>query len=104
MEQGMVEILYHYTVTVSHSFSNSVIAVVYIINKQTSKDPTIMILVRRLVLPILKFNILFKVSHIAGIKNIAADQLSRLQIQQFKRECPHMDSATTIVVPDMQTL
>jgi hypothetical protein len=55
------------------------IAVVYIINKQTSKDPTIMILVRRLVLPILKFNILFKASHIAGIKNIAADQLSRLQ-------------------------
>ena len=85
------------------NFSDN-IAVVYIINKQTSKDPTIMILVRRLVLPILKFNILFKASHIAGIKNIAADQLSRLQIQQFKRECPHMDSAPTIVVPDMQTL
>jgi hypothetical protein len=50
-------------------------ALVYIINKQTSKDPTIMKWVRQLVLLTLKFNIMFQSLHIKGIKNIAEDQL-----------------------------
>jgi hypothetical protein len=55
-------------------------ALVYIINKQTSKDPTIMKWVRQLALLTLKYNIMLQALHIKGIKNIAADQLSRLQI------------------------
>ena len=59
-------------------------AVVYIINKQTSKDPSIMKLVRRFVVLILKYNFLFQVLHIEGVPNMAADQLSHLQIIQLK--------------------
>lgn len=76
-------------------------ALVYIINKQTSKDPTIMKWVRQLVLLILKFNIMFQALHIKGIKNIAADQLSRLQIHQFKKDFPLMDPVPEIVNPDL---
>ena len=39
-------------------------AVVDIINKQTSREPKIMVLVRRLVLNCLKYSILFKSKHI----------------------------------------
>jgi hypothetical protein len=59
-------------------------AVVYIINKQTSKDPSIMKLVRRFVVLILKYKFLFQALHIEGVQNMAADQLSRLQIIQLK--------------------
>jgi hypothetical protein len=59
-------------------------AVVYIINKQTSKDPSIMKLVRRFVVLILKYKFLFQTLHIEGVQNMAADQLSRLQIIQLK--------------------
>jgi len=58
-------------------FHTDNMAVVYIINKQTSKDPTIMKFVRQFVLLILKYNIMFKALHIEGAKNKAADQLSR---------------------------
>ena len=50
-------------------------AVVDIINKQTSREPKIMVLVRRLVLNCLKYNILYKSKHIPGI----------LQSNQVKR-------------------
>ncbi|KAK3107485.1 hypothetical protein FSP39_015569 [Pinctada imbricata] len=59
-------------------------AVVHIINKQTSKDPVIMKLVRRLVITALKHNILFKATHIPVTTNIASDKLSRLQIKEFR--------------------
>lgn len=61
-------------------FHTDNMALVYIINKQTSKDPTIMKWVRQLALLTLKYIIMFQALHIKGIKNIAADQLSRLQI------------------------
>ena len=50
-------------------------AVVDIINKQTSRESKIMVLVRRLVLNCLKYNILYKSKHIPGI----------LQSNQVKR-------------------
>lgn len=78
------------------NFHSDNLAVVHIINKQSSKDKTIMQLVRKFVLLTLKYNILFKCSHIAGIKNIAADYLSRLQIAKFKREFPKMEVHPTV--------
>ena len=66
-------------------------AVVHILNKQTSKDSDIMKLVRQFVLLIMKYNVMFKAFHLPGICNTAADQLSRLQINQFKTTFPHMD-------------
>ena len=61
------------------------IAVMHIINKQTSKDPIIMILIRRLVLHCLKHNIEFQAEHVPGKVNVLADSLSRLQVQRFRQ-------------------
>ena len=40
----------------------------------------VMIFVRCLVLACLNFNILFRARHVAGVKNILADSLSRLHV------------------------
>ena len=65
-------------------------AVVDIVNKQTSREPKIMVFVRRLVLNCLKYNILFKSKHISDILNRECDSLSRLQVDKFKL-APHAD-------------
>ena len=72
-------------------------AVVDIINKQTSREPKVMVLVRRLVLNCLKYNILFKSKHIPGILNRECDLLSRLQVDKFKLLAPHADVQPTPV-------
>ena len=74
-------------------------ALVEVINRQTSKHKLIMILVRDLVLTSLKYNIPFRVRHIAGIHNSRADLLSRLQVNQFKQIFPEADELPT-QVPD----
>ncbi|KAK3090799.1 hypothetical protein FSP39_014735 [Pinctada imbricata] len=76
-------------------------AVVFIINKQTSKQPTLMKLVRRLVTTALRYNILFKASHIPGVTNISSDHLSRLQIPQFQQLNPNMSKQPTPVPPHL---
>ena len=53
-------------------------------NKQTSRGPKIMVLVRKLRLNCLKYNILFKAKHIPRILNRECDLLSRLQVDKFK--------------------
>ena len=59
------------------------IALVFIINKQHSKENLVRIFIRRLVLAALKYNILIKASHIPGHHNILSDCLSRQQIARF---------------------
>jgi hypothetical protein len=72
--------------TFGHKFANSKIifhcdneSVVEIINKQTSKDPHIMAIVRPLVLKLLILNTRFCSVHIPGVNNIVADAVSRFQ-------------------------
>ena len=76
----------------------------HIINKQSYKDPTIMKLVRKFVVLTLQFNILFNAVHIPGIKNTAADHLSRLQIQKFREEFPLMDPLPIVNSVDIPQL
>lgn len=66
--------------TWGHSLQNSSVlffsdneAVVAVINKQTSKDKDMMVLLRTLVVAALKFNVHFKSKHIPGKYNILAD-------------------------------
>ena len=80
-------------------FHTDNIAVSHVINKQTSKEPTIMKLVRRLVVQCLRFNILFKSQHLAGSMNYLSDYLSRQQIPEFLRVFPH-PSPLRIPVPE----
>ena len=68
-----------------------------IINQETSREPKIMVLVRRLVLNCLEYNILFKSEHIPGILNRECDLLSRLQVDKFKLLAPHSDVQPTPV-------
>jgi hypothetical protein len=72
-------------------------ALVDIINRQTSKHPMIMILVRDLVLTSLRHNILFRAYHVPGVDNTRADLISRLQIVEFRKAFPDADPEPTHV-------
>lgn len=72
------------------------ISVVAIINKQSSKCPLIMKLVRFFVLQCLKNNLLFSARNVPGKENIIADALSRFQMLRFRREAP---GAETVGLP-----
>ena len=75
-------------------------ALVYVINKQSCRDKTLMQFVRKLVLVCLQNNILFKAKHIPGTYNRLADLLSRFQVPTFKREAPaSMHSCATDIPP-----
>lgn len=56
-------------------------------------------LMRRLMFLSLTHNIHFRAKHIEGVKNIAADLLSRLQVKEFQARFPYMDPACTPVSP-----
>ena len=64
------------------------LALVYILNKYSSKDKRIMVLIRHLTLLSLRHNILFRSEHIPGLDNILPDHLSRLRLQDFRRLSP----------------
>ena len=66
-------------------------ALVSVLNKQTSKEPQVMLFIRYVVLQCLTHNILFRSEHIRSTDNIQADLLSRFQIQQFRDSCPDAD-------------
>ena len=72
-------------------------ALVDIINKQTSKHPMIMILVRDLVKTSLPHNILLRAYHIPGVDNTRADLISHLQIVDFRKAFPDADPEPTLV-------
>ena len=55
-------------------------AVTAIINKQSSKDNTVMQIVRPLILLLVKFNIYLRSQHIPGVLNVLPDKISRFQV------------------------
>ena len=73
-------------------------ALVYVINKQSCKDASLMHFVRKMVAICLRKNILFRAKHIPGVCNRLADSLSRLQVSAFKRMAPQsMDLHPTTI-------
>ena len=76
-------------------------AVVSIINRQTSRCPKIMALVRKLVVRCLEFNIHFKARHIPGLDNGIADALSRFQMTRFRQLAPGADPTITPLPADL---
>ena len=81
-----------------HTDNESVAA---IINKQTSRDPATMNLLRRLVVASLNFNIIFRAKHIPGFSNIIADYLSRFQLQAARSRAPWLEPHPTTVPPHL---
>lgn len=76
-------------------------AVVQVINKNTSKDSCLMKLMRRLMILSLSHNVHFIAEHIPGKSNKAADLLSRLQVDEFKAQFPFMDNEPTQVPQEL---
>lgn len=74
-------------------------ALVPVITNQTSKEPLVMKLVRRLVLVCLRYNLVLSAQHIAGIDNGIADALSRFQMERFRELCPRACTFPTLVPP-----
>lgn len=74
-------------------------ALVFILNKCTSKDNLIMQLIRTLILTCLQHNIQFRALHIPGANNTAADALSRFHFQKFRNAAPGAHSHPT-PIPD----
>ena len=72
-------------------------ALVDIINKQTSKHKSVMVLLRDLVLSCLRYNILFRARHVPGLQNSQADYISRFQVDNFKELAPEADEFPTTV-------
>ena len=72
-----------------------------VINKKTTKDRELLVLVRALVLSCLRHNLLFRAIHLPGILNTKADTLSRLQVDKFKSLDQDADQEPTIVPPHL---
>ena len=72
-------------------------AVVQIINKQSTPIPTLMNLVRKMVLILLRHNITFKSAHIPGMENKLCDALSRQEAPLHLLEAYRMDKTPTII-------
>ena len=79
-------------------------ALVAIINKQSSKLPCVMYLIRKLVLQSLICNIHFTARHVPGQSNALDDALSRFQIARFRQLAPHSDKMPTQLPDHFQPL
>lgn len=94
--------------TFAHKLANSSITfysdnsgVVHIINKQSSKCPLIMQLIRPLVLILLQHNIHLKSVHIPGVLNILCDAISRQQVSASLLEQFGADMTPTALPPEL---
>ena len=87
-----------------HEWSNQVIvfhvdnqSVMHILLGQTSNDPVIMSMLRKMVLIAMSRNIQFTSTHIRGIHNRTADLLSRLQVHKARLHAPFLDLYPQVV-------
>lgn len=76
-------------------FLSDNMAVVEVINKKSSRDKSLMKLLRRLVLVSLQCNIHFRAKHIPGKLNVTADRLSRFKFQEAFRVTPYLQQQPT---------
>ena len=82
-------------------FHTDNLGLVDVINKKTTKDNKLIVLLRELVLQCLKHNILFRAVHVPGVLNVKADALSHLQVTKFKSLGQGMDHKQTLVPPHL---
>ena len=67
-------------------------ALVSIINKQTSKSDRVMSFLRTFVSLVMKYNIIVHGKHISTFSNGAADSISRMQWSRFRQLAPQADA------------
>lgn len=76
------------------------LALVHILNKQTSKSKRIMDLIRQFVLHNMKNNIIWRSVHISGLENGLADAISRREWQRFFKAAPDAEKEPETVPKD----
>ena len=76
-------------------FRTDNVAVVHIINKQSSRCDLIMHLLHLFVCQCLRYNITLKACHVPGIHNVIADSLSRFQVERFRAAAPQAELVMT---------
>ena len=79
-------------------------ALIFILNKKSSKAGRVMHILRPLVLKGMLHNIHFKASHVDGISNCIADSVSRQKWSQFRRLAPWADDSPVPVPESFMTL
>ena len=80
-------------------FFNDCAPVVQAVNKGTSRSPLLMTLIRALFLIAARHQFEFKLVHLPGVCNPAADALSRGDQERFHALCPGADRSATIPLP-----
>ena len=73
------------------------LSIVHCLNSQTSKDKTIMRMLRIIVLQSLKYNFCFASKHISSKSNIICDKLSRFQIAEAKALAHHLKDEPEVI-------
>ena len=79
-------------------------AVVMALSSLSARDPELSHLLRCLFLFKAKFHFEFHAQHIAGVRNTAADALSRNKLPLFRSLCPQALPHPTEIPDDLQTL
>lgn len=77
------------------------LSIVHCLNNQTSKDKTVMRMLRIIVLESLKFNFCFASKHISSKSNIICDKLSRFQIAEAKALAKHLKEEPEKIPPEV---
>ena len=67
-------------------------ALVSVINKQSSKEPAVTTMLRKLLLGCLHYNINYAARHVPGSHNTLADKLSHSEIHEFRALAPWANS------------
>jgi putative aminopeptidase FrvX len=77
-------------------FFNDCEPIVHAVTKGTSRSPLLMTLIRQLFFVAAEHEFEFRVEHIRGVTNNAADALSRLDQVRFRSISPGADHSPTI--------
>ena len=76
-------------------------AVVHMLNSRTSKIPSLMQLLRNLLLSAARYSFSFSAQHIPGVFNQIADALSRFRWQEFRQLVPGAQPTPTPIPPQL---
>ena len=74
-------------------------SVVAVLKSGTSRDKSLMVLLRYLTMLAIRHSFSFTASSVPGKDNPVADALSQFQFQQFKRLVPHADATPSPFLP-----
>ncbi|KAM4748731.1 LOW QUALITY PROTEIN: uncharacterized protein WCC33_006112 [Rhinophrynus dorsalis] len=80
------------------------LGVVDVVNNLTASSPPVLRLLRCLVLRCLGLNLSFRARHVPGVRNVAADALSRLQMESFRVAWPAAKEVGSVCPDDLWEL